>query len=185
MAAQHRDASVLPTHRAVLTGVTCAVGAVVAHLLGGGAIPGPGVLAGVIAAVVALTLTLVRHPLRAPTMLALTLLAQAVLHLIYLVTATGPTHSDDVLMAAAHAGAAVVTTVVATLGEQTLWLLADLAGLRRLRLPGPLPRIPLPAGPGPLPVRPVADSRRSVWVGRAQPGRGPPGLRVTPAILPA
>lgn len=112
--------------RALLASLACVLGAVVAHLLGGGAPPSVVVVAVVVAGVAPLSLSLSRRRLSGITVLALTLIAQALLHVTYLLSSPDPgSHGGGVGMLVAHVCAGVVTTAVATMTEDAVWRLLD------------------------------------------------------------
>lgn len=166
-------AAPLRTRRAVSAGAVCGAGAVVAHVLAGGAVP-PLWLALLAAAVGAgACAPLSRARLDALGLAGAALLAQAVFHLGFSLHASSG-HDGALLMLGSHLGAGAVS-VAAALGVERAWWRLALAALGRL-----VPAVPRPTR---LPSRRVlapplgrttgpADAHHAPHASRGPP-RGP------------
>lgn len=172
-----RPAAAFRGTRAVQAGLVTTLGAAGAHVLAGGALPGPVTLMVTASLGAFAAFLLAGRRLDRATLLALALLSQALLHVAYLGRPDAAGHGFVMLLG--HAAAAAATVVVAEAGEGSWSALATLAR-RLLTLPAVEPVPALPGGRRRAPVaapRGRTDEAVSRWWVEATGRRGPPIVR--------
>jgi hypothetical protein len=122
-----------------MVGATSVALALTGHVAAGGVAPDPGVTAliGIVAVIVAVRLSGRQWSLLA--LIALLSVTQAAFHAVFVtgsatISSTEPTGLPGSAMAAAHALAAVAVAVLLWYADELCWAVADLLGLRLLRL---------------------------------------------------
>ncbi len=173
--------------RGGVVGATATTLAVGGHSLADGQPPPWPILAAATVAIGAASIALSRLQWTLPRLLALLLVSQAGLHLLFLVQAPPP-HAghghtehpeptttllpDDLEMLAGHVAAALATALLLRQGERWLCGVLEALGLRAVRLLGAALTVCV-VRPQPVPV-PVTDTPRSCMPEDAWWQRGPP-----------
>lgn len=165
--------------RGTAAGAVAALGSVLAHVSAGASAPTGPVVAVLLAGCVAGGLLLAGRRLRAPSVVALAILAQAGLHLAQLLTAPGHESGTLTGMVLGHGVIAALTATVVLLGEHAWWRLLALAGLVPMRLADRIPTPQVRVG-SPVPVPSILLPVRRLWR-RTKPRRGPPRELLRPA----
>lgn len=168
--------------RAVGAGVVCGLGAVVAHVLGGGATPPVWVAQLAVVTSAGVLAPLTRRRLDVAGLGAAALLAQTVLHAGFMLHDPALTQGPGAMLAA-HVAAGLLTVATARSSEQAWWRLADALATLLARLLPPTPHQPY-AGTRRRGAVTAARTSRPVSRAAASPRapRGPPATGVPLAL---